>query len=215
MVDCLSAVGFVFDKAKTIIRKDKCGKYSQYYCQFCAWRPPSESNPIIGSISPCGRCTSNSQYKICIFKLTKAHFISSSLGISTGLDDAWNVFVNSILYQRGGNFVISVTDSKSCSNSFYANMIKAKKCNCCDSVLVYFKYNIITLPTYCQEVAMSQPVPPDVNICPPSPYVSSCANSLSNITFDLETRDYYNVRFFNSPSYVFNASLEPCANFIL
>lgn len=214
MVDCLNAVGFVFDKVKTFIKKDKCGKYSQYYCQYCAQMNPcsTQINPIMGTMSPCGKCTSNSQYKICIFKLKKSHFVSSSLGISTGLDDAWTVFVNSIVYQRNGNFVISVTDSCSNSNSFYANMIKAKKCHCCDSVLIYFKYNIITLPTYCQEIKMSQPVPPDVQVPPPSPYISACANLLSNITFDLKSCVYNNVRFFVSPNYVFNTELEPCAN---
>lgn len=223
MVECLNSVGFIFDKVNTYIKKDSCSKYSKYYCQYCAWNNSKNCNshssnsfqnsgPIPGMISPCGNCTLNTQYKVCIFKLKKSYFVSSSLDISTSPDEAWEVFKKHIVLQRGGNFVISVTKCDNSVHSFYANMIKAKSCKCCDAVLLYFKYNIITLPTYYQQVAASQPIPGDIMVPPPNPYSVSCANSLSNITYNLKSCEYKNVRFYLSQNYVFNATLEPCGN---
>ena len=81
MSGCLNAVGFVFDKVKTYIKKDKLCRYINNYCQSCV-RTSS------GMISPCVSCSNNSQYKICIFKLKKQHFVSSTLSIASDKQNA-------------------------------------------------------------------------------------------------------------------------------
>lgn len=211
MTECLSAVGFVFDSVKTYIKKDKSCKYTKYYCQECAYLDSSKIGyiePIAGYLSPCNKCTNNSQYKICIFKLLKENFVSSSLGIATDKENAWNIFKNAIIYQRNGNFVISV--GSSCDNkshSFYANLIKAKKCNCCEAVLLYFKYNIISMLSCYEQFYQINTIPPDVQTNNEYPYLVSCANLLSNITYNLKSGTYTNVKFFHSPNYVFKNKL--------
>jgi hypothetical protein len=197
MTDCLNTVGFVFDKVKTYIKKDKMCRYANSYCQTCVITPS-------GAISPCNTCSNNSQYKVCIFKLKKQHFVSSTLGIASDKHNAWEQFKSNIIYQKNGNFVISVTDSCNRSHSFYANMIKAKKCSCCDAILLYFKYNIIThIPG--DQIQYVATHPPDV-VLPNSteyPYIVACANAHSNITYNLKSNEYKTVRFFNSQNYSF------------
>lgn len=211
MVECLNAVGFVFNQVKTYIKKDKNCKYSNAYCQNCE----INCNPTIiqtpGILSPCNKCTLNSQYKICIFKLKKEHCISSSLEISTSKEDAWEEFKKNIIYQKNGNFVISITKCDNTLHSFYANMIKAKKCNCCDAVLVYFKYNIISLEPCSQ---LTNPINyPDETQPQTSPYNNVCANYESNITYDLKSGLYKSVRFYNSSSYNYGNYVANCYSY--
>ena len=215
MDNCLNAVGFVFDKVKTYIKKDKYCKYTNYYCQDCVFENNNDERvqcrePIPGKINPCNNCTNNTQYKICIFKLKKIHFISSSLDIAMGREDAWEQFKTNIIYQRNGNFVISVTKENNQSNSFYANLIKAKKCTCCDAVMLYFKYNIISLLSPYQEQTPSTNTNTNTNTNtqPDFPYSVACANLNSNITYNLKSCEYKNVRFFISGGYQFKNSLE-------
>jgi hypothetical protein len=83
-------------------------------------------------------------------------------------------------------------------------MIKAKKCHCCDSILLYFKYNIIThIPG--EQIQYVASPPPDV-ILPNStefPYLVAGANTHSNITYNLKSGEYRTVRFYNSQNYSF------------
>lgn len=197
MSECLNAVGFVFNTVKTFIKKDKKCKYSNAYCQMCVYNNKIAQYP--GTISPCNNCTNNTQYKICIFKLKKEHFISSSLEISTSKEDSWEVFKKNIIYQRNGNFIISITKCNGGLHSFYANMIKAKKCGCCDSVILYFKYNVISMES-CYQLTNPIILPDEVQP-QPSPYNTICANYESNITYNLKSGLYKSVRFFNSPNY--------------
>ena len=217
MSECLNAVGFIFNSVKTFIKKDKSCKYANSYCQNCICNNQNcgqevpTINNIHGFISPCNQCTNNSQYKVCIFKLKKTHFVSSSLGISTSREDAWSEFKKNIIYQRNGNFVISVTKCDNKIHSFYANMIKAKECSCCDAVVVYFKYNIISL-TPCAELTNPE-ILPDETPQEPSPYKTVCANYESNITYNLKSGIYKSVKFFNSPNYNYSnyvANCYPC-----
>lgn len=220
MSECLNAVGFVFDNVKTYIKKDKKCKYSKAYCQNCIPNnkncefypiPPVPQVPQ-NMISPCNKCSSNTQYKICIFKLKKEHFISSSLEISTSANDAWDEFKKNIIYQTNGSFVISITKCDGKLHSFYANMIKAKKCHCCDSVLLYFKYGIISLtPSY----QLTNPTDyPDDTQPTQYPYNNVCANYESNISYNLCSGLYKSVRFFNSSNYNYSnyvANCTPCS----
>lgn len=215
MSECLNAVGFVFNNVKTYIKKDKNCKYSKAYCQNCICNNQNcGGNPIPtiaqtpGMLSPCNQCTSNSQYKICIFKLKKEHFVSSSLEISTSSDDAWEEFKKNVIYQTNGNFIISITKCNGRLHSFYANMIKAKKCHCCDSVILYFKYNIISLIPCSQ---LSNPTSyPDETQPAQYPYNNVCANYESNITYNLCSGLYKSVRFFNSSNYNYANYVANC-----
>jgi hypothetical protein len=208
MSECLNAVGFVFNSVKTFIKKDKYCKYSNYYCQNCSSNKNQNLMKVPGTISPCNNCTSNSQYKICIFKLKKSHFVSSSLGISTSAEDAWNEFKKNIIYQRNGNFVISITKCDNKIHSFYANMIKAKNCSCCDAVILYFKYNIISLTPSDQ---LTNPTDyPDLTQPVNYPYNNVCANYESNITYNLKSGLYKSVKFFNSSNYNYENNISKC-----
>lgn len=196
MSDCLNAVGFVFSKSKVGIKKDNTCSYAKSPCQNCSNVP---------KLSPCAGCANNSQYKICIFKLKKAHFVSSSLSISTSFDEAWDNFKKSIIYQRNGNYVISLSTSCGKTHSFYANLVKAKICNCCEAVLLYFKYNIISMQPYTYTMCSV----PSVQTNMEHEYKVVCANTASNICYwNLKSGDYTNLRFYNSSSYTYTPSLE-------
>ena len=218
MSECLNAVGFIFNSVKTYIKKDKSCKYTNSYCQNCICNNENYGigcNPtmmeIPGKLSPCNNCVNNSQYKVCIFKLKKEHFVSSSLAISTSTLDAWEEFKKNIIYQRNGNFVISITKCDNTFHSFYANMIKAKKCGCCDAIILYFKYNIISLiscPQLTNELSY-----PDITQPSQYPYNNVCANYESNITYNLKSGLYKSVKFFNSSNYNYEnyiATCNPC-----
>ena len=199
MCECLNAVGFVFNSVKTYIKKDKSCKYSGSFCQNCLLNTQNYSGYGVESckLSPCNKCTNNSQYKVCIFKLKRDHFVSSSLAIATSTNDAWEEFKKNIIYQKNGNFVISVTKCDNTIHSFYANMIKAKKCDCCDAVILYFKYNIISLLS-CPQLSYPETTQPQ-----PNPYINVCANYESNITYNLKSGMYKSVKFYNSSNYTF------------
>jgi len=196
MPECLNAVGFVFNSVKTYIKKDKNNKYVKCNCQECNYLNSCNNVSVV-----CSSCKNNSCYKICIFKLKKENFVSSSLDISTSLEDAWDTFKRNIIYQKNGNFVISVTKNNKL-HSFYANMIKAKKCKCCDSILLYFKYNVISdLTCYNQFNYNYDNILYD-------PYLVACANINSNIFYDLKSCEYQSIRFFNSSYYSYRPSLD-------
>lgn len=206
MNECLNTVGFIFNSVKTYIKKDKYCKYNNSYCQNCACNPTMIA--VQGTLVPCNKCTNNTQYKICIFKLKREHFVSSSLAISTSTQDAWEEFKNNIIYQKNGNFVISVTKYDNTFHSFYANMIKAKKCGCCDAIILYFKYNVISLIN-CPQLTNPNDYP-DITQPQTSPYNTVCANFESNITYNLKSGLYKSVKFFNSSNYNYSNYVDNC-----
>jgi hypothetical protein len=206
----LDAVGFVFDNVKTNIKWDNSCKYSSNRCQMCPQTYPQFN---IGKIAPCNSCSNSTQYKVCIFKLKKEYFVSSSLGISTTFQDAWEQFVNSIIYQTNGNFVISVTKCDNSAHSFYANLLRVKKCSCCDAVILYFKYNIVSLTP---PALLTNPYTgPDYTSTPTFPintYKTIGANYESNITWNIKSGLYKTVRFFNSQNYDWGNELTLCGS---
>jgi len=81
-------------------------------------------------------------YKICVFKLEKEYFISSTLNIVTDNQNAWDSFKNNINTLIDAFFIISVTNCNKL-HSFNAKFFKYKMCDCCDAVIVYFIFNIV------------------------------------------------------------------------
>ena len=227
--ECLSQIGFAFNKAKTYIKCDKNKRYSKNKCQECCYYNKYYK------LNSCSKCSSTDLYKICIFKLSKENFCLSTLDISTNFDDSWESFKKYIVYLVNGNFVISVTKNNKL-HSFYANLIKVKSCKCCDIVTLYFKYNIIpTLECYqpvtnlCNneqnnpynqyndqindgcvynnEIGNSNSIPP--NYWPIGCndtfdiFKKVCANIFSNINYDLQSGEYDNVKFYYNELYSF------------
>ena len=90
------------------------------------------------------------RYKLAQFKLTRNDFLSSTLEITTSPEEAWNSFKSNIYTLINSDFMISVTKCNRLS-SFGANLVKVRKCPCCDDVIgLYFSFNIVPLtPTTC------------------------------------------------------------------
>ena len=105
MTDSINTIGFIFNKAKTIIKCDRKRKYNTFCCanNYCV----------------------NNLYKICVFKLEEENFISSTLNISTDNENAWETFKNNIATLLDAFFIISVTKCNKL-HSFNAKFIKYK-----------------------------------------------------------------------------------------
>lgn len=155
--------------------------------------------------------------KVTCMKLEKKYFVSSTLTISTTIEEAWEGFKNNIINLVNANFVISATK---CSklHSFGAKLIKIKVCKCCDIIHLYFNYNIIpnsinnaTCNNICIPVELTSNVP--TTSCIPSNYwpntpdevydsnKSPCANIVGNIFYDLESTIYTDVKFYYNTLY--------------
>jgi len=196
MAECINTIGFIFSKVNTIIKCDKKRKYcNPNYC--C-------------SNSYC----SNNNYKICVFKLTKENFASSTLNISTHPNDAWTDFKNNVVSLLNAYFIISVTKSNKL-HSFNAKFIKYKKCDCCDAILLYFKYNIIPYNTSDSNCTKCITVTSDSNIPITSSYIENywpsseaydnnklCYNNMANFSYKyLKSSVYTDVKFFYNDKY--------------
>jgi hypothetical protein len=194
MTDYVNTIGFIFNKAKTIIKCDKRGKYHKYCCSnnYCV----------------------NNLYKICIFKLEKENFISSSLNICTSNDNAWEIFKNNVSTLLDAFFIISVTKNTT-AHSFNAKFIKCTKCECCDAILIYFKFNIIpfnfnvTSCSTCIPITCGSNVPVTSSIIPnywpssdPQDNNKISYNSMANFAYKcLKSTTYTNIRFFYNDKY--------------
>jgi hypothetical protein len=146
---------------------------------------------------------------MCIFKLNKSDFISSTLAISTTAEDAWENFKKNIVFLINGNFVISVTKCNKL-HSFYANLSKAKVCSCCDVVVLYFKYNILPSLTCYQPLMNCMASCNNANGACGSVYGLNselCVNLFSNITYDLKCGTYTNLKFFYCNLYTYQPQI--------
>ena len=234
MVECINSLGFIFKSVKTFIKCDKKKKYSKHKCQECISK--LKNNYKSTSYTSCGSCDTEDKYKICIFKLTKQNFTTSTLEISTSIDESWNNFNNSVLNLINGNFVISVTKHDKL-HSFYANLIRVKNCKCCNVVYLYFKFNIIkglgcyndfnnnctgtgigTSINLATDTNLHIPTTFPNNYCPDN-YPNNCSlikkynpcvNLLANIVYDLDSDTYYNVKFYYNNLYTNKICFKLC-----
>ena len=198
MSECLNSIGFIFKSAKTYIKCDKKNKFNNCKCQECCYHNRYNDG------QNCNTCNKIDNYKICIFKLTKENFSSSTLALATSIDDAWYSLKKYIVNLINGFFVISVTKCNKL-HSFYASLIKIKMCDCCEVIYLYFKFNIIPM-LQCYEPLLNY----RTQDCLPSNYWPDsnlddvntvCANLISNITYDLKSYEYQNVKFYYNNLY--------------
>lgn len=193
MNNCVNTIGFIFNCAKVYIKNDKNKKYSKNSCQECGYKKKH-----------CNKCNNNENYQICIFKLKKDQLVSSTLGIVINENELWNDFKKNVVNLINGNFVISVT-KKSKLHSFYANLCKVKMCDCCDVINLYFKYNVISdleCYNYCNNDQFK--IYPDNYWTDDNNYQQICANKKSNITYNLKTESYSNIKFYYNNLYTYN-----------
>jgi hypothetical protein len=188
MGENINDIGFIFSKVKSSV---KCNKRKYVNC------------------------------KIVVMELKKEDFVSSTLNISTSQQDAWDNFKVGLTNLINGLFVISVTK---CDRlfSFGAKLIRIKVCKCCDIVHLYFNYNIIPNTTnnncsgctdICIPLTPSSAVP--TTACLPqnywpntnAPYKSTdyntppSANVVGNFFFNVESTNYYDVKFYYNNEY--------------
>ncbi len=156
------------------------------------------------------------RYKLAQFKLTKSNFLSSTLGITTSPDDAWNSFKVNIYTLINSDFMISVTKCSKLS-SFGAKLVKVKKCSCCSDVIgLYFSFNIVPLtPTTCNySNSICIPLTSNSNVpnvsCTPDNYwpdnkapdfSQTPANTAGNFFYNLESGTYSDIKFFYQENY--------------
>ncbi len=159
--------------------------------------------------------------KVTVFELKKEDFVMSALSVSTTQQDAWENFKAGLIDLVNGIFVISVTKCDKLY-SFGAKLIRAKVCKCCDIVHLYFNYNIVPNTTnsncsgctdICIPLTPSSPVP--TTGCLPQNYwpnsnaynkmsdykTSPSANVVGNFFFNVETTNYYDVKFYYNNKY--------------
>jgi hypothetical protein len=206
MCDSINTIGFIFNKSKTII---KCDKKKKYYTNCCA------NNYCI-----------NNLYKICIFKLEEEHFMSSTLNITTDNENAWEAFKNNVGNLLDAFFIISVTKCNKL-HSFNAKFIKYKRCDCCNAILLYFKFNIIpfnlniTACSNCIPITCNSNVPITSNIIEnywPSEDIQDnikpSYNNMANFAYkDLKSSIYTDVKFYCSDKYASTLCFKPiCYN---
>jgi len=155
------------------------------------------------------------RYKLSVFKLSKSDFISSTLDISTNINDAWLSLKNNIINLINSDFIISVTKCNKL-HSFGAKLVKVKKFSCCDDISLYFNFNIVpSVSTTCNYTnSICIPLTSDSNIptvsCYPENYWpdpesniynSPCANIAGNFFYNLENGTYYDVKFYYSNTF--------------
>jgi len=203
MTDSINSLAFIFSKSKTIIKCDKKRKYLDNCC--------SNSNYCI-----------NNLYKVCIFKLEEQYFISSTLNLCTKNENAWELFKCNVTNLLNAFFIISV---KKCTSyhSFNAKLIKCKKCDCCNAILLYFKFNIMPFGTTSTACSECIPITCDSNI----PYTSSIIpnywpstdpednhlvsyNRMANYAYeDLKSYVYRDIKFYYNDKYAANLCFKP------
>lgn len=196
MTDSINTLAFIFSKSKTIIKCDKKRKYIDNCC--------SNSNYCV-----------NNLYKICIFKLEEQDFISSTLNLCTENENAWELFKYNVPNLLNAFFIISV---KKCTtyHSFNAKLIRCKKCDCCNAILLYFKFNISPFGTStcgtCIPITCDSNIPVTSSIIPnywpstdPNDNHLISYNKMANFAYkDLKSYVYTDLKFYYNDKYTDN-----------
>lgn len=194
-INSISTIGFMFKAAKVII---KCDEESDYGSSKC-------------SSSSCEWCNYNDKDLVSVFILKKHDFITSSIDIATSNGEQWILLNEKISSFYNKPFIISLTKDGT-YNSFYSKLINSKQCDCCDSIFLYFKYNVIANLFNPTITITNDP-------CSKSGSNSSCASggttslitSLANLTYNLEEGNYKDVKFYFDPNNTDDSSSNSCS----
>jgi hypothetical protein len=122
--------------------------------------------------------------KYCLIKLTKEHFMSSTLSVCTeNKNECWNKFTENLYELLGSSFLITLTKCN-IFRTLYCQLLKINYCACCEELKLFFRYNIL----------------PPKNIQP------DCINTINNIDiyYKLEDSIYHNLKFYYDHEYNFN-----------
>ena len=205
MTDLINTLGFIFSESKTIIKSDRKNKYNAFCCNnnYCV----------------------NNLCKVCVFKLEKENFISSTLSITTSNDDLWENFKNNIETLLNAFFIISLTKCNTL-HSFNAKLVRCKRCDCCDAILLYFKYNIVpynlntTQCNKCIPIINNTNIPNTSNIIVnywPSSQATDNNKPQYNNSSDfaylkLKSGTYSDIKFFYNDKYASTLCFKPANN---
>ena len=182
-INSISVIGFMFKSAKVIIKCDEESDYGKCSCNSttCEW------------------CNYNDKNMVSVFKLKKEDFIMSSIDIATSNKEQWDQLNDKIKIFYNKPFIISLTKDGT-YNTFYSKLINFKQCDCCDSVFMFFKYNLIAN-------LFNPSINLPIDICGGknnkpcySGDTTSLITSLANLTYNLEEGDYKDVKFYFNPN---------------
>lgn len=188
MINSTDTIGFMFSKTEI-----KCNKTHKCSC-VCDNNDDNKYKKI----------------KICIFKLEKDFFISSTLGISTNYDEAWLNFTIKIIDLINEIFTISVTKCN-ILHSFHAQLIKTKYCKCCDTIHLHFKYNFVPISNTCSSscIQINGEIPN--KICMPNNYwpdtndlIQKSTNNGNFVYDNLDSGIYTDIKFYYDDLYCSN-----------
>jgi len=192
---CINSIGFIFNKSKIKVLNNHKQKYTKCNCNKCT--------KYIN--------TSN----ICVMRLCKSDFISSSLAISTTWEEAWKDFNERIYSLLYAHFVISLGRHDTI-HSIFAQLVRAVKSDCKNYIKLYFRYNFIpnlynnseSQIIVCGDVPTSIPdnIPVSNNVSYNESdneiYPEQCIQN-SNSYYKLCNQTYYNLKFYYDDNYVF------------
>jgi len=188
----IDTIGFMFKAAKVIIKCDEVSDYSCVDSSECSTTSAEWTNY-------------NDKNLVSVFKLKKEDFINCSIGISTTSEEQWNKLLGGIEYYYNKPFIISLSkeyDKKcayiNCYDSFYSKLINSKFCPCCDSLFLFFKFNVVVnLFTSGQPINLN----PCTQVqCYNGGGTNNVVTSIANLTYDLKDGDYKNVKFYFNPN---------------
>jgi hypothetical protein len=128
------------------------------------------------------------KHKCCVFELYKCNFTSSSVGVSTSIDDAWNVLLSNLLNMIDGYFLISLTNCDSnCKkiHYIYSKLRKYKINTEKDKINLYFTYNISPMEN--NQISMN----------------GECLQFNTDVFYNLKNKKYCNIQFWYDKDYTF------------
>lgn len=180
-INSISTIGFMFKSSKVIIKCDEESDHAICSCNY----------------SSCEWCNYNDKNLVSVFKLTREDFITSSLEIATSNEEQWKLLKENISTFYNKAFIISLTKD-GIYNSFYSKLINYKECDCCDSIFLYFKYNLIANFFNPCILKINDPCSKN-NVCN-SGDTTSIVTSIANLTYNLEDGIYRDIKFYYNPN---------------
>jgi hypothetical protein len=127
--------------------------------------------------------------KCCIFELHKSKFASTSLGVSTSIDNAWSILLENLLNMYDGNFLISLTNCDSNCKTIHHTYSKLKKYTIsphCNKIKLYFTFNINPMEN--NQICMD----------------GKCLQFNIDAFYNLDKKEYCNIQFWHDKNYIYS-----------